>query len=295
MKPLFLFITLVGLLSSCDGNSSNTNDALALNTNSQTTKLKRYEVKSAIVKYKTVISGKVLGSTISGSGTESLFFKDWGNVELKETQQTQTTHSKFFGKEKTETTETHTMNKLDNGKSYFVDFENKTITLSRDMAMEMTKTFADGDVNKTGKEMLESMGGKVVGQESILGYNCDIWDVMGAKQWIYKGLPLKVEVNMMGINTTTTATSAKFDVNVADTYFDLPDFPINEMEGYQNDEEYASDKAEMKKQAQKMKNMSYAEYKAMVIKDDPEAAEMSEEEMQQSYQMFRAMMQKMSK
>jgi len=268
---------------------------ISYNSYSQETKLKRYELKSAIVSYETVISGGLLGSTVTGQGTEHLYFKNWGDVELKETQSSQTTKTNIFGIKKTEVSETHTMAKLDNGKSYHVNFKNETILLRRDPAMELTKAFADGDVNKTGKEMLEGMGGKIVGQESILGYTCDIWDGLGGRQWIYKGLPLKIEVSMMGITTTTVATKAKFNINVSDKYFQLPDFPIEEMETYRNDEEYAADKAEMKKNAQKMKDMSYSEYKAMLIKDDPEAADMSEEEMKQSYQIFKAMMKKMSK
>jgi len=295
MKKRSIIIALFIIAVSCKGNENKPADSLAVNSDKQETKLKRYEVKSAMVAYKTTISGKVMGSTVSGNGTESLYFKNWGDVELKEAQASQTTKTNIFGVKKTETSESHTMNKLDNGKSYHVDFKRKKIILQRDMGMEMTKMFADGDVNKTGKEMLEGMGGKIVGQESILGYNCDIWDVMGGKQWIYKGLPLKIEVNLMGILTVTEATSAKFDIAVADKYFELPNFPIEEMEGYQDDKEYTKDKVEMKQNAQKMKNMTYAEYKAMVIKDDPEAAEMSEEEMQQSYQMFKIMIKKMAK
>jgi len=268
--------------------------SFTINKSQQQTKLKRYEVKSAIVNYKSTISGKVMGSTITGSGTENLYFKNWGDLELKETEASQTTKTNIFGIKKIETSESHTLSKLDNGKSYHVDFDRQTILLRRDMAMEMNKMFADGDVNKTGKEMLEGMGGKIVGQGSVLGYNCDIWDVMGGKQWIYKGLPLKIEVTMMGITTITEAITAKFDISVADKYFKLPNYPIEEMESYQNDEDYEENQAEMKKNAQKMKNMTYAEYKAMVLKDDPEAAEMSEEEMKQSYQMFKMMIKKMA-
>ena len=295
MKKLSILLAFVIISVSCKGNENKAKDSLATDSDKQETKLKRYEVKSAIVDYKTTISGKVMGSTITGSGTENLYFKNWGDLELKEAQSSQTTTSKFFGKSSTQTEKSHTMSKLDNGKSYHVDFERKKIMLQRDMAMEMNKMFADGDVNKTGKQMLEGMGGEIVGQGSVLGYNCDIWDVMGGKQWIYKGLPLKIEVSLMGIKTITVATNAKFDVSVADKYFKLPNFPIEELEGYQDDEEYAEDKVEMKRNAQKMKNLSYSEYKAMVLKDDPEAAEMSEEEMRQNYQMFKMMMKKMSK
>jgi len=295
MKQFSILLALFVITVSCKGNETKKADSLVVNTEKQETKLKRYEVKSAIVTYTTTISGKVLGSTINGSGTEKLYFKNWGDLELKEAQSSQTTHSKLFGRESTSTTESHTMNKLDNGKSYHVDFERKQIMLQRDMAMEMNKTFADGDVHKTGREMLEGMGGKIVGEGDVLGYSCEIWEVLGGKQWIYKGLPLKIEISILGITTITVANAAKFNSSVSDKYFELPNFPITEMEGYQNNEEYADDKAEMKRNARKMKDMSYADYKAMVLKDDPEAAEMSEEEMKQGYQMFKVMMQKMSK
>lgn len=295
MKKLGIILALFIITVSCKGNENKATDSLAVSSDKQETKLKRYEVKSAIVAYETTISGKVMGSTITGSGTENLYFKNWGDIELKEEQATQTTHTNIFGIKKTKTEETHVLNKLDNGKSYSVDFKRKKITLRRDGAMEMTKMFAGGDVSKTAKQMLEGMGGKIVGQESILGHNCDIWDVMGAKQWLYKGLPLKIEATIMGITTKTVATSAKFNVSVPDKYFKLPNFPIEEMEGYQNDEEYATDQAEMKQNAQKMKNMSYAEFKAMTLKNDPEAAEMSEEEWQQNYKMFKMMVNKMAK
>ncbi len=295
MKKLGIILTLFIITVSCKGNENKATDSLAASSDKQEVKLKRYEVKSAIVTYKTTITGKVMGSTITGSGAENLYFKNWGNVELKEEQSTQTTHTNIFGINKTKIDKTHVINKLDNGKSYTVDFKRKKIMLRRDGAMEMTKMFADGDVSKTAKQMLEGMGGKIVGQESILGYKCDIWDVMGTKQWLYKGLPLKIEATIMGITTTSIATSAKFNVSVPDKYFELPNFQIEEMEGYQNDEDYSIDQKEMKPRAQKMKNMSYAEFKEMTLKNDSEAAEMSEEEWQQNYKMFKIMINKMNK
>ena len=284
MKKIVFIVSIFALVSF---------DKITPKQHTQQTKLKRYEVQSAIVTYKTDISGGMLGSHVTGSGEEHLYFKDWGNIELKESESSQTTKSKLFGHEKTNTTHTHTMNKLVNGKSYMVDFEQKIIRLSRDAAMEMTQTFAGGDAHKTGKQILEDMGGHIVGQGEVLGYHCDIWEVMGGKQWIYKGLPLKVEVHMMGITTTTVATQAQFNVDVPDHYFQLPDFPIQEMEGYENDEEYARNQKNMKKSAAKMHHMSYAQYKAMLLKNDPEASKMTEKEMKESYKMFQMMTQKM--
>ena len=85
MKKISLLLSLAVVLISCNGNSQNT--------------LKRYNVKSGIVDYETIITGNVMGSKISGSGVEHLYFKNWGALELKETQSSQTTTVKMFGKE----------------------------------------------------------------------------------------------------------------------------------------------------------------------------------------------------
>ena len=80
------------------------------------------------------------------------------------------------------------------------------------------------DVNKVGKEMLETMGGKKIANEKFKGYDCEVWDLNGNKQYFYKGIPLRSEVKMMGITTITEATSVKFDIKVSDSKFKLPDF-----------------------------------------------------------------------
>lgn len=301
MKKLVFYASLslgIMLLSNCKNDKNtpvNDKQEIASAVAKNDTKLKRYQMSSGIVKYATKISGKVMGSTISGSGTEELYFKDWGNLELKKSDSKKITKMNIFGQKKTDVTEEHTINKLDNGKSYTVDNNRKIVYLRRDPAMEMMKTFNGGNVVDPGKKMLESIGGKIIGKENVLGYNCDVWQIPGGKQWMYKGLPLKLEMTVMGITTTNTATSAKFDTNVPDKYFELPDYPIKKEEGYQSDEAYAKDKAEMKENAKKMQNLSFEDYKKMVMQDDPEAKNMSEEELKQGYQMMKMMAKKIGK
>jgi hypothetical protein len=274
MKKISILLSIIVALVSCSGNSQN--------------QLKRYEVKSGIVKYTTTISGKVLGGKIAGSGTESLYFKNWGALELKEQESEQTTTMKFFGKEKVETSSSHTMSKLDNGESYVADFKTKTITANRDLGMDMMKQ-SNKDAGEAGMNMLEAMGGKKVGDDSFLGYSCEIWDVMGAKNWIYKGVMLKMEVTMLGITTVTEATSAKFDVSVADSNFNLPDFPIQKMEGFMNNDEFNNELNEMDTNMENIQKLSFEEWKKMATKNDPEMKEMSDEELRQTYDMIQKM------
>ncbi len=276
MKSLTIILTLLFAMASCFGNTQN--------------ELKRYDVKSGIVEYVTTTSGKVMGSTISGKGTEKLFFKDWGALELKETELSQTTTIKFFGKGKTETENSHAINKLDNGESYFVDFDKKQIYASRDMAMDMTEAFQpDGDAGEVGESMLKKMGGEKVGTEKFLGYNCDVWTLLGGRQWIYKGVMLKMEITTLGIKTVTEATIAKFDVSVGDTHFKLPDFPIQKTESYMSNDDYQVDSKEMKEGMDVMQNLSFTEWKKMIIEGDPEMQNASDEELRQSYDMMQKM------
>ena len=274
MRKLSILLSFAIALISCNGNSQN--------------QLKRYEVKSGIVKYTSTISGKILGSKIAGSGTENLFFNNWGSLELKESASEQTTTVKIFGKEKIETTSTHVINKLDNGESYLADFDTKIITVGRDPMMDMMKQ-SNTNATEVGKNMLESMGGKKVGNESVLGHNCEVWDVMGAKQWLYKGVMLKMEVTVLGIKTITQATSAKFDISVADVNFKLPNFPIQKMEGFMNNAEMDDELDEIDANMEKIQNLSFEEWKKMATKNDPEMREMNDKELRQTYDMIQKM------
>ncbi len=273
MKKLSIILSFAIVLISCKGNSQNA--------------LKRYDVKSGIVTYKTTITGKVMGSKISGSGEENLYFKDYGAVELKEATATQTSVMKFFGKEKTETTESHTMTKIENGKTYIVDFDNELITTADNLGMALMGENADAE--QTGKDMMIAMGGEKVGDESFMGYNCEVWTLMGAKQWLHKGVMLKIEANTLGIKTLTEAVSVKFNVSVPEDKFKLPNFKMQESEMQFDNSEYEEGMENMDANMDMLSKLSFEEWKKMATKNDPEMEEMSEEELRQTYDMIQKM------
>jgi len=275
MKKISLLLSLFVALISYNGNSQNT--------------LKRYGVKSGIIKYKTTTSGKMMGSKMTGSGSESLYFKDYGALELREEQSTKTTRIKFFGREKVKTDKEHTMNKLDNGENYLVNFKTKTITANRDAAMDMMKQ-SNTDAGEAGKSMLKSMGGKKIGNETFMGYNCEVWSIMGGKQWLYKGVMLKLEMKTLGINTVKVATSAKFNISVSSTNFKLPNFPIKKMEGFMDNKQFNSgvNKQEMQKGLDQVSKLSFKEWKKLAVKD-PEMRGKSDKELHQIYDMIQKM------
>lgn len=284
----YLFIAIFWIVSiSCNGSKENSDNAIMQSDNQNPT-LKRYDVKSGMVTYKITINGKVMGSTITGSGSEKLYFKNWGATELKEENSTKTTKMNFFGKEKIKTDKTHTINKLDNGKSYLVNFKNASIYLRRDPMMELMKN-TNTDAGNAGKEMLKSVGGKKIGEENFLGYPCEIWDAMGSKQWIYKGVTLKIVSKVMGITTIKEATEAKFNINVSDKHFQLPDFPIVKEEGYLSDDAYQAEQQDMKTKKDHLKKMSFEEFKKMA-KQDPEMKNMTDKELKEQYKLMKQML-----
>ncbi len=284
----YVFIAIFWMVSiSCNGSKENSDNAI-MQSNNQNPTLKRYNVKSGMVTYKITSNGKVMGSTITGSGSEKLYFKNWGATELKEENSTKTTKMIFFGKEKIKTDKTHTINKLDNGKSYSVDFKNASIYLRRDPMMELMKN-TNTDAGNAGKEMLKSVGGKKIGEENFLGYPCEIWDAMGSKQWIYKGVTLKIVSKVMGITTVKEATNARFNVDVSDKYFQLPDFPIVKEEGYLSDGAYQKNQDEMKNNINHLKKMSFEDFKK-TAKQDPEMKNMTDEELKQQYKLMKQML-----
>lgn len=281
MKKISILLSLVVVLFSCSGNSQN--------------QIKRYQVESGSIEYNTKISGKVMGSNITGSGTEVRYFKNWGALELHEQNSTTNTHVVVMGREINETTSDHQMSKLDNGKTYSVNFKNKTISETNDMAMEMIKKMhPNADAGEVGKSMLEGMGGKQVGKEDFLGYSCEIWDLLGIKQWIYKGVMLKSEATLMGITTITEATKATFNKSVPDSKFQLPNYPINKVESFAVDNGDVdfdmNDMENIDAEMKKLSKLTFEEWKEMVTENDSEMKEMSDEELRQSYNMMQQMM-----
>ncbi len=293
MKKLAIILALCIVIISCKGNENKAADSSDIATKTALNKLKRYGVESGIIAYKTTISGKMMGSTISGEGTANLYFKDWGALELKEDKSSQTTYVKFFGKTKEEKTNQHEMHKLDNGESYSVDFDNKTIHTQKDPMMEYFMQ-TNTDVEKAGKNMLEAMGGKKTGEETFKGYNCEIWEILGGKQWVHKGVMLKMEMTVLGITTINEATNVEFNINVPDKYFMLPDFPITKVEsvlGIENSNFDQEDMKDLDANMDMVSKLSFEEWKKMALadKEDEEMQNMSEEELRETYDMIQKM------
>ncbi len=178
-------------------------------------KTKRYEVKSGMVTYAITGSGNIMGMKRETHGHRTLYFEDYGNVEVQETEETTRTMGR--------TEKEHRLVKIEDGMVYSVSYEPKIITKG-----DMSKI--NKDMTKMGKEMMKSMGGKKVGKGEVLGFPCEIWEVKGTKRWFYKGVTLKVEINIMGMVRKEEATEVKFGVSIPPEKLKLPDYPTMTME-----------------------------------------------------------------
>lgn len=232
-----------------------------------------------------------MGGTITGNGTATCNFKDWGNIERKEEQSTTTTVIKIpFGPTKRDVTKSHSMNKLISGESYSVDFDAKKIYVGDDMAMNLIKTLhPNKDAEEVGRKGMESLGGKLIGKEEILGYECEKWQAIGVTQWTYKGVTLKVESNMAGTHIVEEAIKAKFDIAVLEEDLKLPNFKIVKQKGFMGNEMMEDDIKEGMEDIQRMKKMTFKEWKNTVTKNDTEMQEMSDEELRKIYNMMQQM------
>ena len=190
--------------------------------------IKLYDVKSGKIEYEIKGSGEIMGQKMQTTGKKRVIFDDNGAKNL--TEENKIDKQTIMGQ--TKSTKTHTMTYMKESMVYHVNFKSKRIMRMANMAAAMGALMGGGkNMKQTGEEMMKKMGGKKTGTDKVLGYTCDVWELMGTKQCIYKGIPLKVETNMMGIKNTEIATKAAFDISLSKDDFKMPDFPIYDESG----------------------------------------------------------------
>lgn len=191
-----------------------------------------YKVKSGKIDYSIEGSGGIMGMSTRTVGKKRILFTDYGALSL--TEENKITRQEGMGGNSTE--KSHTLTYMKNGVVYQVDFGQKRIVRMGD-AGAMMAMVGGGQTNmaQAGEKMMRQMGGRKTGTDKILGYTCDVWELMGSKQCIYKGIPLKIVTDIMGIKNIEIATKAVFDIDLDEDDFRLPDFPVYDMSGQKLD------------------------------------------------------------
>ncbi len=189
--------------------------------------LKVYNVKSAKLEYSIKGSGNVMGIKSKTLGKKRLVFANYGAQSLNE--EFKVTKQSGMGQNSKE--KIHNLVYMKDGIMYSVDFKQKRVLRMQNAGAMMGAIAGGKNLAKAGEKMLKQMGAKKSGQDKVLGYTCDVWELMGTKQCIYKGVPLRVESNIMGIKSVEVATKAEFDVDISSSDFKLPNFPVYDMSG----------------------------------------------------------------
>jgi len=169
---------------------------------------KKFDVKSGMILYTVSGGGKLtedVNLTIQGKG--KLRFKDWGIVALIEENFEEITSGALQNIETIQKCE-----KLEDKQRFDVNFKTKKI-LERQMPKGNFHEYITKDLVKTG-------------QEEIAGYTCDIWEGVGVRKCIYKGIPLLVEHYLLGTYYRKKASSVKFDIDTSAANCSIPNFPI---------------------------------------------------------------------
>ncbi|MEN8137862.1 MAG: hypothetical protein ABFR62_05470 [Bacteroidota bacterium] len=196
---LFFFsLSLVSFISTSDNNV-----------------FKRYHIKSGKVVYK--YEGKA-------SGTKELYFDNWG---MKEAQLDNMT-IEVYGM----TQKTNNLVILDNKEVSVINLNTKKAYKSdSNEILKLQKINPEEkDLAKLSEQMLKDAGGNKLPNENFLGKDCDVWDIHGVKQYSWKGIPLKIEITIMGMDIKMTATEISTDINIPSSKFEVPKGVVFEKE-----------------------------------------------------------------
>jgi len=185
--------------------------------------MKKYDVKSGKVEYDIRGSGEFMGVSIKTIGKKRVIFDNYGVKDLTEINKVE----KKTINGKANIKKSHTMKYMNNAMIYSVSFKDKKIMRMQNPAMALGALFGGGkNMQQAGESMMQTMGGKKVGTDKVLGYTCTVWSIMGSKQCTYKGVILKIETDIMGIKNTEIATKVEFDISMNKSDFALPKFAI---------------------------------------------------------------------
>lgn len=181
--------------------------------NSMAQETKKYAIKSGYIKY------ELSGNT---TGTKELWWDDFGHKSCEIEKSTTTT--KMFGIKNTE--EKNSCTVLVKDKFWVADYiegtgTNGTMPYSQD-ANDLAGAMTEKEQQEFADELLQQLGGTKLGSEKLGSYLCDVVKLMGAKTWIYKGVNLKTEAKIMGVEANEKFVDFKPNASVPNSKFNPP-------------------------------------------------------------------------
>ncbi|RLD64140.1 MAG: hypothetical protein DRI95_10910 [Bacteroidetes bacterium] len=174
----------------------------ACNEGTSTDESVKYPFESGIVKYENDVMGM--------KTTLTLYIKDYGDVECSVSE------VELMGKKMT------MKSLIKDGYLYSLSIDQKSGTKMK-IDQEFSTYSFDTDMFE---EKIDSLGGKKLGTEEILGKTCQIYSMMqeGAEQkmWIWKNMLMKMSAEQNGMVMGMEVKSIEETNNFPDGIFDIP-------------------------------------------------------------------------
>lgn len=228
MKRNFIYIFALAAtigLASCSGDGGKETDGAdstktTASAEAPAAKKGKYNIKSGIITYDTEAMGMKMPTT--------LYFDDYGNIECQEVKM----EMEMMGTKVT----THNLTITKDGYIYTIDLTNKTGSKMKMMPNAATANMSGMDFTNLSEEFLKSMKMKKEGSESVCGKSCDVYSIdnesMGMKGTfaIYNSIPMKTNIEAMGMPMTMNATKFEENVEIPADKFEVPaDIQVTEM------------------------------------------------------------------
>lgn len=208
------------------------------------TNQKKYNLRSAVILYNISGGGQLtedVNLTIKGKG--KMCFKNWGEVELFEEEIEEITSGALNNIE----TITRCI-KREKKKRLDVDFKTEKI---------LERSMPKGNVVKNITKGLTKQG-----KEIIAGKSCDMWEGNGVRKCIYKGVPLLVENNILGMHYQRKAVRITENIKVSAQECKIPNFPVHQFALFKTHIKTKSKKVP-KEFSKVLKNVSKEVYKQL--------------------------------
>lgn len=190
----------------------------------QDNEAKIYLIKSGYIEYE--LTGSI-------TGTRTIWWDNYGEWSYEEEKTV--TKMKVFGMTSEEKKHTITVSK--DGLFWTANMLDRTGIKGKEMAEDIQEDISEMDeeeLEKTGRELFESMGGKELPPETFLGRKCNVLEIMGAKSYIYMNIPLKSTIDLMGIKANATAIKLEENISVPASKFT----PVDGIDYQEMPEEY---------------------------------------------------------
>ncbi len=222
MITISVFSLTTALLTSCGGGTSTTADSKMEDVANDIANTKSY-----MIEYKSTVNAPEMKSTsitttwIDNANDRQAVFTD--------------TESDVMGRKQGG----KSLMIMKDGWSYVIDLTQKTGFKSKDDAIDDdSMEMAEMEDDVTFRQMIESEGGKIVGNEKFLGRDCIVVEMTEegetdepilTKAWYYKGIVLK----MTNAFTTMEATKFEENMSIPSDKFEIPtDITISELPSF---------------------------------------------------------------